>query len=333
MKPLAVSLGDPAGIGPEIVARAWSDRSQHRLPTFFGVGDPRAVEQVWDGPVAVIEEPEKAGAAYDAALPVLPVSGSEGITPGAPESEGTRGSLDALELAVGLARSGAASGVCTGPVSKGRLYDIGFSHPGQTEFIAERCGVSNDNVAMMMIGPGLRTVPITGHVPLRDVPQMLSVELVVNKGRAVARGLERNFGIENPRLAFAGLNPHAGEFGAIGREEIDILEPALDQLREEGINCKGPFAADTMFHPAARETYDAALCLYHDQALIPLKTLHFDEGVNMTLGLPIVRTAPDHGTAFDIAGRRRANPGAMIAAIGLAAFCAAHRAEAAARAA
>lgn len=333
MKPLAVSLGDPAGIGPEIVARAWQERGKHGLPTFFGVGDPRAVAEVWDGPLAVIEDPEKATAAFDSAFPLLPVAGNEGISPGSPESEGTRGSLDALELAVGLARSGAASGVCTGPVSKARLYDIGFSHPGQTEFVAERCGVSSDNVAMMLVGPGLRTVPITGHVPMRDVPQMLSVDLIVNKGRAVARGLERNFGIENPRLAFAGLNPHAGEFGAIGREEIDFIEPALAQLREEGIDCRGPLAADTMFHAAARETYDAALCVYHDQALIPLKTLYFDEGVNMTLGLPIVRTAPDHGTAFDIAGRSRANPGAMIAAIGLAAFCAAQRAEAAARAA
>jgi 4-hydroxythreonine-4-phosphate dehydrogenase len=183
---------------------------------------------------------------------------------------------------------------------------------------------------MMLAGPSLRTVPITTHIPLRDVAEVISIELIVNKGRAAARGLTRNFGIIEPVLAFAGLNPHAGEFGALGREEIDFLQPAIEELRNEGIDARGPFPADTMFHEAARQKYDAALCLYHDQALIPLKTLHFDEGVNLTLGLPIVRTSPDHGTAFEIAGKDIANPGATIAAIGLAAFCAANRAAEAA---
>jgi 4-hydroxythreonine-4-phosphate dehydrogenase len=225
-------------------------------------------------------------------------------------------------MAVGLARSGAAAALVTGPVSKAQLYSIGFSHPGQTEFIAERCGISADNVVMMLAGPTLRTVPVTTHVALRDVPALLSVELIVAKARATERGLIRNFGIERPRLAIAGFNPHAGEGGALGREEIEIVAPAIEILREEGIDTIGPLAADTMFHARARAQYDAALCLYHDQALIPLKTLHFDEGVNMTLGLPIIRTAPDHGTAFEIAGKNRAEPGAMIASIALAASCA-----------
>jgi len=193
-------------------------------------------------------------------------------------------------------------------------------------FIAERCGISGENAVMMLAGPTLRVVPITTHVPLASVSGLLSIELIVAKGRATARGLTRNFGILAPRIAFAGFNPHAGESGAIGREEIDFIIPAIALLREEGIDATGPFAADTMFHARARATYDAALCCYHDQALVPLKTLHFDEGVNMTLGLPIVRTSPDHGTAFGIAGKNQAEPGAMIAAIRLAASAAERRA-------
>lgn len=332
MTPIAVSLGDPAGIGPEIVAKAWEAREAHELPPFFAVGDVRALRQVWKGLIAPISDPGEAAQAFRAALPLLSVEGGDQAEPGKPDAEGARAALDALEMAVGLARSGAAGAVVTGPVSKAQLYDIGFAHSGQTEFVAERCGIARENVAMMLAGPSLRTVPITTHIPLHEVPGALSVELIVNKARTVARGLERNFGIYRPRLAFAGLNPHAGEQGALGDEEIELIGPAIAQLQDEGIDALGPFSADTMFHAEAREKYDAALCLYHDQALIPLKTLHFDEGVNMTLGLPIVRTAPDHGTAFAIAGRDRANPGAMIAAIGLAGFCAAQRAEAAAAA-
>lgn len=325
MAPIAVSLGDPAGIGPEITGKTWAERGKQGLNPFFAVGDSGSISSVWDGPVEKIGSPDEAESVFDRALPLLPVESGEAVVPGIPTPEGARCALDSLELAVGLARSGAAQAVVTGPVSKSRLYDIGFSHPGQTEFVAERCGVSRENTAMMLAGPSLRTIPITTHIPLRDVPDVISIEMIVNKGRAAARGMARNFGITEPRLAFAGLNPHAGEFGALGREEIDFLEPAIAQLREEGFNAQGPFAADTMFHPAAREKYDVALCLYHDQALIPLKTLHFDEGVNLTLGLPIVRTSPDHGTAFEIAGKNCANPGATIAAISLAAFCAEQR--------
>jgi len=253
---------------------------------------------------------------------LIRIDGSGAVTPGVPTIEGARSSLDALELAVGLARSGAASGLVTGPVSKAQLYAIGFTHPGQTEFIAERCGVAGDMVAMMLAGPTLRTVPVTTHIPLKDVPAALTVELIVAKGRTLIRGLRRQFGIERPRIAVAGLNPHAGEDGALGREEIDIVIPAIERLREEEAEITGPHAPDAMFHERMRRTYDAALCLYHDQALVPLKTLHFDEGVNMTLGLPIVRTSPDHGTAFAIAGKGLAHPGAMIAALVMAASCA-----------
>jgi 4-hydroxythreonine-4-phosphate dehydrogenase len=319
MSPLAVALGDPAGIGPEITAKAWVAREAYGLSPFFAVGDSQAIERVWRGPVTRITDPAEACAAFGKALPILHVQDGGTITPGMPDLEGARCSLDALELASGLTRSGAASGLVTGPVCKSQLYAIGFRHPGQTEFVAERCGVSKDNTVMLLAGPSLKVVPVTTHVPLRKVAGLLSVDLIVAKARATARGLCKNFGIENPRLAFAGFNPHAGEGGALGREEIDFIIPAVEILRAEGIEATGPMAADTMFHRRARETYDVAICLYHDQALIPLKTLHFDEGVNMTLGLPFVRTAPDHGTAFDIAGTGKAEPGAMIAAIKMAA--------------
>ncbi len=284
---------------------------------------------MWAGPIERISDPSTAAACFDRALPLLQVDDPGEIVPGAPNPAGARCSLDSLEIAVGLARSNAVAGVVTGPVAKAQLYGIGFSHPGQTEFIAERCGVSRGNVAMMLAGPTLRTVPITIHIPLKDVPDALSVDLIVARARTVERGLIRDFGIERPRLAFAGFNPHAGEGGALGREEIDLLEPALEKLRADGVTVIGPLPADTMFHARARVHYDAALCLYHDQALIPIKTLHFDEGVNLTLGLPIVRTSPDHGTAFDIAGKGLADPGAMIAAIQLAGTCATNRARAA----
>lgn len=318
LPPLAVALGDPAGIGPEIVAKAWERRIADMLPRFFAVGDCEAIRAVWQGPVEAIGGPDEAETVFDRALPVIRVGGGHEVTPGRPDLDGARNSLDALELAVGLTRSGIASGLVTGPVCKSQLYAVGFTHAGQTEFVAERCGVSSDLVAMMLVGPTLKTVPVTTHIPIRDVPEALTVERIVAKGRATARGLARQFGIEQPRIAVAGLNPHAGEDGAIGREEIDTIIPALERLREEGIDISGPHAADTMFHERARERYDAALCMYHDQALIPLKTLYFDEGVNMTLGLPIVRTSPDHGTAFGIAGKDIANPGAMIAALRIA---------------
>ncbi|MDF2603431.1 MAG: pdxA [Sphingomonas sp.] len=319
-------MGDPAGVGPEVIAKAWAARSIAALPRFFAVGDARAIERVWKGPVAKINDLREVDGAFDQALPVLTVEDAGEITPGEPDADGARCALHSLELAVGLARSGAARALVTGPVSKAQLYDIGFNYPGQTEFVAERFGVARENAVMMLAGPSLRVVPMTTHVALADVPGLLSIDLIIAKARATARGLRRNFGIEKPRLAFAGLNPHAGESGALGHEEIEVIEPAIAILREEGIAAVGPFAADTMFHARARSHYDAALCCYHDQALIPLKALHFDDGVNITLGLPVVRTSPDHGTAFPLAGQNQAEPGAMIAAILMAAEAAAHRA-------
>jgi 4-hydroxythreonine-4-phosphate dehydrogenase len=326
-QPIAVSIGDPAGIGPEVLAKAWAKRGEERLRPFFAIGDPRSIAMVWDGPLQRVDGPDAVPACFNDALPIMEVEDAGAIVPGQPNMPGARCAIASLEIAVGLARSGAASAIVTGPVAKAELYASGFTHAGQTEFVAERCGVSPGNVAMMLAGPTLRTVCITTHVPLARVPEILTVELVISRARATARGLQRDFGIANPRIAIAGFNPHAGEGGALGREEIEILLPAIEQLRDEGIDIDGPLAADTMFHPRARARYDAALCTYHDQALIPLKTLHFDEGVNMTLGLPIVRVAPDHGTAFGIAGKDQAEPGATIAAIRMAGDCAARRAH------
>lgn len=330
LPPLSVSLGDPAGIGPEVVAKCWDQRVSFGLPPFVAVGDPRSLAQVWDGELAIIDEPRLAAEVFHRGLPLIPVPASGSSVPGCPTTAGAHCSLDSLEIAVGLARSGSVSGVVTGPVSKQQLYAIGFSHPGQTEFVAERCGVAPGNVAMMLAGPTLRTVPVTTHLPLREVADRLTAALIEARGRATLRGLQRNFGIPEPRLAVAGFNPHAGEGGALGTEEIEVIQPAIEALRAEGWDVTGPHPADTMFHAAARGRYDAALCMYHDQALIPLKALHFEEGVNVTLGLPIVRTAPDHGTAFDIAGEDRADPRAMAAAIRLAASSAARRAASAA---
>ncbi len=326
INPIAVSIGDPSGIGPEVIAKAWERRVEGRLLPFFAVGDQRSISAVWDGPIATVVTAEEAAAAYDRALPIMHVQDADEIVPGKPNVQGARCALHSLELAIGLTRSGAAGATVTGPVAKAQLYAIGFTHPGQTEFIAERCGVSSINIAMMLVGSDLRTVPVTIHMPLRDVAEKLTTELIVARIRTTERGLARNFGIENPRIAVAGLNPHAGEGGKLGREEIDIVAPAIEQLKAEGILVSGPHSPDTMFHPRARATYDAAICLYHDQALIPIKTLYFDEGVNMTLGLPIVRTAPDHGTAFQIAGTNQAEPGAMMAAIRVAGECAELRA-------
>ncbi len=326
--PLAVSLGDPAGIGPEVVAKCWDHRSAFNLPAFLAVGDARSLSAVWDGPIVSIDDPRDADSAFDVGLPVIHIAAAEEATPGRPSVSGAHCSLDSLEIAVGLARSGSASAVTTGPVSKQQLYAIGFAHPGQTEFVAERCGVAPENVVMMLAGPTLRTVPVTTHLPFAEVAERLNPALIEARGRATLRGLQRNFGIADPRLAVAGLNPHAGEGGTLGTEERDIIRPAVDALRAEGWQVIGPLPADTMFHEAARSQYDAALCMYHDQALIPLKALHFEDGVNITLGLPIIRTAPDHGTAFDIAGEDRADPRAMASAIRMAANCAVLRAEA-----
>ena len=325
-QPLAISLGDPAGIGPEVLAKCWDNRAAFDLPPFIAIGDGRSLEAVWDGPIEVIDDPRDADSAFDVGLPLLQIPAADIDIPGHPSPSGAHCSLDSLELAVGLARSGSVAAVVTGPVAKEQLYAIGFTHPGQTEFVAERCGIASANVVMMLAGPTLRTVPVTTHLPLSAVAAALNSALIESRGRATLRGLQRAFGIAEPRLAVSGLNPHAGEGGTLGREEVEIIAPAIAALAAEGWRVSGPHPADTMFHTSARANYDAALCMYHDQALIPIKALHFEDAVNITLGLPIVRTAPDHGTAFDIAGQDRADPRPMAAAIRMAAASAMYRA-------
>lgn len=323
--PLAISIGDPAGVGPEIIGKAWEQRKKAGLHPFFAVGDPASFAAHWQGPVERIDSPEQALQRFDKALPVMHVHSCGTIIPGQPDLDGAHCALQALEMATGFAKSGNAAGLVTGPVSKAQLYAIGFTHPGQTEFVAERCGIAKNNAVMMLAGPDLRVVPMTTHIPLTNVAGQLDTRLIRQRLRATAKGLQRDFGIANPRLAVAGFNPHAGESGNMGREEIDIFGPAIAKIRDEGYNVIGPLPADTMFHAEARALYDAALCAYHDQALIPLKTLYFHEAVNLTLGLPIVRTSPDHGTAFAIAGQNIARPDSMVAAIKMAAQSAKNR--------
>jgi 4-hydroxythreonine-4-phosphate dehydrogenase len=324
--PLAISAGDPAGIGPEIIGKAWAARKRNKLPVFFAIGDSNCFAKHWDGPIARIDDPTHAADHFGKALPVFHMHDSAPVIPGQPDLDGAHCAFQSLELAVGFARAGSASAMVTGPVSKTQLYAVGFTHPGQTEFVAERCGVSKNNAVMMLAGPDLRVVPMTTHIALSDVQSKLNGQLVRQRIRATSKGLHRNFGIERPRIAVAGFNPHAGENGNMGKEELNIFMPAIHQLREEGFDVSDPLPADTMFHAEARAHYDAAVCAYHDQALIPLKTLYFHEAVNITLGLPIIRTSPDHGTAFGIAGQNIANPGSMIAAIKMADASVQHRA-------
>lgn len=274
---------------------------------------------VWNGPVAVVQTPQEAARRFADALPLLAVDGATVCVPGVPDLDGARVALASLEIAVGLAVSGAVSGVVTGPVSKAQLHSVGFRQPGQTEYVAQRCGVTEEAAAMMLAAPDLRVVPITTHIAVSEVSGALTQSLVVARVRTTVKGLKKNWGIAEPKLALTGLNPHAGEGGAMGREEIDVLLPALETLRSEGVLIEGPLPADAAFTPRRRARYDAILCPTHDQALIPFKALYVDEGVNITLGLPIVRTSPDHGTAFDIAGRGEADPGATLAALRLAA--------------
>lgn len=318
-------MGDPAGIGPETIAKAWEQRKDRALPPFLAVGDQAMFARHCE--VETIFAPDDAKSVFSRALPVLHVADSGNVTPGQPSLSGAHAAFQSLEIAVGLARSSSVQAIVTGPVSKSELVKVGFTHPGQTEFIAERCGVSKSNAIMMLAGPDLRVVPITVHVALRDVPSMLTIDLLKARAFAVARGLAKNFGILEPRLAMTGLNPHSGESGRFGDEEQTVISPAISELQAEGMDIVGPLAADTVFHAESRSRFDAILCQYHDQALIPLKTLYFDDGVNMTLGLPIIRTSPDHGTAFGIAGKDEARAQSMISAILLAEKAAAKRRE------
>ena len=326
--PIAVTLGDPAGIGPEVAAKAWAARQRYGLPPFLAIGDARSVAAVWDGPIERIGDIAAAAAIFEHALPVWHLEDSGPVEPGVPSKDGALCALHALETGIGLTRNQATSALVTGPVSKYALHQIGYTHPGQTEFIAERCGVTATNAVMMLAAEHLRVVPLTVHLPLAEVADALTVELIVGKARVVVRGLERLFGIRKPLLGIAGLNPHAGEGGNLGHEEDAVIRPAIEILLSEGIAIEGPLAADTMFAPHVRSRYDALLCAYHDQALAPFKALHFHDGVNLTLGLPIIRTSPDHGTAFPIAGTDTANPLPTISAIRTAATLTAQREQA-----
>ena len=321
--PIAMTCGEPAGIGPELAAKAW-EALRDTLP-FVWLGDPAHLPA--GTPTAILSDPAEAVSAAHRALPVMPHGFGSGAEPGRPNPGHAAHVIAVIEKAVALARAGTVSAVCTGPIHKKALMDgAGFRYPGHTEFLAALGGV--DRVVMMLACPALRVVPATIHIALAEVPQALTAAGLREVLRITHAGLRRDFSIENPRLAVAGLNPHAGEGGAMGREEIDLIAPVIAGLQAEGMAISGPHSADTMFHDAARARYDAAVCMYHDQALIPIKTLDFSGGVNITLGLPFIRTSPDHGTAFDIAGTGRADPTSLIAALRMAQQMATARAAA-----
>ena len=319
--PLALTMGEPAGIGGEIALLAWARRHEHDVPPFFLLDDPARVRALASTigssvPTHEIAAPEEAVGVFDEALPILPQALTRPVTPGHPDPANASAVIGAISAGVALVMAGRAAALVTNPINKEVLYAAGFRHPGHTEFLAE---LSGGAVPVMMLACAeLRVVPVTVHLPLRDAVAALSVEKIVACGRIASAGLRQNFGIACPRLAVAALNPHAGEGGALGREEIDIISPAIAELRAAGIAAEGPLPADTLFHADARRRHDAVLCMYHDQALIPLKTIDFAGGVNVTLGLPFIRTSPDHGTAFDIAGRGRADPRSLVAALKLA---------------
>ena len=332
VSPLAVSLGDPAGVGPELLAEAWIRRETEGLPAFFAVGGAAviaaaAARRGLEVPIRCIDDPGEAPALFASALPVLG-DFDGGYCPGKPDPAGAALALASLREATRLAVAGLASGLVTGPIAKSRLAEVGFAHPGQTEFVAEACGIAAEDAVMMLAGPSLRTVPLTVHVALAAVPGLITAALIERRAAIAAAALRRDFGIAAPRLAIAALNPHAGEEGRMGDEEARVIAPAIAALRARGIDASGPHPADALFAAHARATYDLAICMYHDQALIPVKALAFDVGVNVTLGLPIVHTSPDHGTAFAIAGQRLASAGATIAAIRMAGECSGWRAAA-----
>ena len=320
MRPIAISCGEPAGIGPEIAARAWEAlRDEMAL---LWIGDPRHLPagSVWER----IDDPADAARITPRALPVLARDFGPPAVAGRPDPAHAPGVIAAIADAVALCQRGAAAALCTAPIHKAALIDgAGFAHPGHTEYLAALAGV--DRVVMMLACDALRVVPVTIHIPLAEVPARLTARALTDTILITHAALRRDFGIARPRIAVAGLNPHAGEAGKMGDEEITLITPVLDALRAEGLDIAGPLSADTMFHAGARARYDVAVAMYHDQALIPIKTIDFAGGVNVTLGLPFVRTSPDHGTAFDIAGLGRADPASMIAALRMAARMAAAR--------
>jgi 4-hydroxythreonine-4-phosphate dehydrogenase len=325
MKALALTMGDPAGIGGELTLLAW--QALHRDgPRFVALDDPRRLAHIaTDVPIAEVATAAAAHDVFATALPVMPVRLAVASRPGRPDKANACAVIASIERAAALCMDGSAGGMVTNPINKAALYDAGFAYPGHTEFLAELTGARGKQI-MMLASPALRVVPVTVHASLRDSIAMLNADAIVAAAQTTAAALRRDFGIARPRLAVAGLNPHAGEQGALGDEETTIIGPAIAALRAAGVDVSGPWPPDTMFTATARTRYDAAICMYHDQALIPLKTLDMDRGVNVTLGLPIVRTSPDHGTAYDIAGKGVANPASLIAAIELAALLATRRA-------
>jgi 4-hydroxythreonine-4-phosphate dehydrogenase len=322
MAPLAMTMGDPAGIGPELALAAWRDRAPDAPFVVFAAPDLLAAAARRIGLTAPIIETDPPGArgAFLKGLPVVPLRNGVEDAPGRPSAANAAATIESIARAVEAVRQGEARALVTNPIAKATLYEAGFKYPGHTEYLgalAEAWGAPAFPV-MMIWSETLAVVPVTIHIPLAEAPKALTTELIMRTARVVDRDLRTRFGVARPRLAVAGLNPHAGEGGAMGSEEITIIKPAIADLRAEGLDIVGPLPADTMFHPRARARYDAALTMYHDQGLIPVKTLAFDEGVNVTLGLPFVRTSPDHGTAFDIAGKGMANPASLIAALRLA---------------
>jgi 4-hydroxythreonine-4-phosphate dehydrogenase len=324
--PLALTLGEPAGIGPDIAIATWRRRHELDLPPFYLIAAPdfvahRARQLGVALPIRTVT-PHETAAAFVEVLPVVALDLPISAEPGRPDASSAPAAIAAIRRAVADVIAGEARALVTNPVAKNVLYKSGFAEPGHTEFLArlaaESLGGAAPHPVMMLWSPELAVVPVTIHLPLAEVPARLDRELIETTGRIVDRDLRERFGIARPRLAIAGLNPHAGEDGALGPEDLAVVKPAVDRLRQEGIDARGPLPADTMFHDAARASYDAALAMYHDQALIPIKTLAFDHAVNVTLGLPFVRTSPDHGTAFDIAGTGRADPSSLIAALRLA---------------
>jgi 4-hydroxythreonine-4-phosphate dehydrogenase len=332
MLPLALTMGEPAGIGGEIALQAWLRRGTG-VPPFYVIDDAGRLAALagrlgWKVPIGLLDaarDPARdALAMFAEALPVLPVGGSPRALPGRPDPADAALVTGAIEAAVAQVRGGRAAAIVTNPINKDALYRAGFRHPGHTEYLAELAG-PGARAVMMLACAELRVVPVTIHLALRQAIEELTGAAIVHAGRVTHQALVRDFDIAAPVIAVAGLNPHAGEAGALGREDIDIIMPAIAELRAQGIDARGPMAADAMFHVAARRGYDAALCMYHDQALIPVKTIDFDGAVNVTLGLPFIRTSPDHGTAFDIAGSGAARPDSLIAALKLAAVMAARR--------
>jgi 4-hydroxythreonine-4-phosphate dehydrogenase len=324
--PLALTIGEPAGIGPDLTLAIWRRRVELDLPPFYLIGETdflkaRARGLGLDVPMAVVA-PAEASAVFERALPVVPLDLAVTAAPGKPDAASAPAAIASIRRAVADVLSSQAAAVVTNPVAKNVLYRSGFAEPGHTEFLARLAAEATGRQikpVMMLWSAELAVVPVTIHLPLRDVVSALSSDLVFETGRIVARDLTARFGIARPRIAVAGLNPHAGEEGAMGEEDREIVAPAVARLRAQGIDAAGPLPADTLFHERARATYDVALCMYHDQALIPIKTLAFDHAVNVTLGLPFVRTSPDHGTAFDIAGTGKADPSSLVAALALAA--------------